>query len=721
MNKFFHIMSLGLLQVLTLVSCSEDKIINVGGSENNESKPVLTDVTVTASIKTSDLISSRANWTGDSFAWNENDHFSLWNRNLGLNHKFSIVPEGNMKSSADFTGKTTVVNGHRFIAVYPYQDTVVFNKIGHFVLDDTIRQASDKPELADKTFMIATGIVADNRMPELSFKPITSLLNFKLKNTCGHDIAMKYLTVKCDDRVFPLELAVDDNGEITDLMNACAHRTVDLESQTVADGAEINVGLNVLPTVYGDKLLMKKNSRISVITTIFTGQENKDIVLMDKIPADKIVEETGIDLSNTAYQFMPGSCYNFNYDVDYHFKVPKEGYLIDEAGQIHIYNMDGLKAWKDELVNASPKAHVILEKEYMGSEVDMSGYEWLPVEMFSGDFNANGVTLKNLTIAHSGMFVKNIGTIRHLTIDSPKFKSDVTKQAGIISSTNNGVIDHCTIKNMEANVVKPVKFGGITGENVQPGKVSACEVTEGMISLKLNDADKGNASLGGLVGENYGGTGIILASHATGLTIDHPSNSYGASNVGGLVGYNNVGKVEACYVLANLKINCSAQTGGLAGVNANGTVLASYSAVSIEGGGTNNTGGLIGYNNGGTTVVTSSYSITNSTMNHANFGLLIGNNAGNVDYSYTVSDTDKMAIKKGKTAIGYEPKVKDNQELVSHLTEMNLAIEQFIPELKWNFKQNEDLQTVNDQPLVLQYGVAVPGHKADNFENGGNI
>lgn len=721
MNKIYHIMSLGLLQVLTLSSCSEEKIINEGGNINGQNEPVLTDATIIASIQTSDIVSSRANWNGESFTWNEGDKISLWNRNLGLNYKFDIVSEKAMTSTATFTGKTVITNGHKLIAVYPYQDTTAFNSIGNFVLSDTIKQSSSKPELSDKTFMIATGCVTDDKISDLEFKPITSLLNFKLKNTSGNEISLKYLTLKCDDKVFPGELSINDNGDITEFYNTRSSMTIDLNNQTLADGAEINAGLNILPTAYDDNTLMNKYSKLTVTANIWTGEATKDVILIDNIPADKFAEETGIDLSNTAYQFMPGSCYNFNFDVDYHFKVPKEGYLIDDEGTIHIYNIEGLKAWRTELVESNPTSNVIFEKEYTGNELDLSGFDWSPIEMFSGEFDGNNIILKNLNINHSGMFIQNIGTIKNLTIDSPKFKSNVEKQAGVMVSKNSGVIENCKINNVMATVVKPVKFGSIAGENSQPGHITNCNVEGGTINLNLNGNDKGNASLGCLIGENYGGTSIIKNSHVKDVTINHPSNSYGASNVGGFVGYNNVGKIEACSAISTLNINCSAQTGGFVGVNANGTVLASYCAVNINGTGSNNTGGLIGYNNGGTTIVASSYSITTSTMNHAKFGLLIGTNDGNVNNAYTVSSSDKAAIKKGNTDLGYEPKVKNNNELLLHLTEMNLAIEELDAELKWNFKKNENPETSNEQPLVLQYGVPVPGHSGDNFEDGGNI
>lgn len=718
MKKLYFWMSIGLMQALAQTSCVEEKIVNENTKPDWTAE--LANYTVNATI--AQPVLARANWQEEKLVWGTEDKFALWNRNTGLNHPFSIVAEGEQFSEvAKFSGEAVIRKGDKLIAIYPYVETSVFNDLGSFSLPDTIVQETTTPDLSSKFYMLASADVTENVIPDLTFSPVTSLINFHLKNTSGNEIKLLYLTLKSDNAVFPATLGLNENGEISNMADLRSNVTVDMQEQPLADGATFNAALNILPTCWGDNALMKKNTELTLTAKVWTGEKEADVKLFENLPLSEMSEEVGLDLAETAYQFVAGMNYDMSLDLDYHFKVPDEGYIMDEAEEIiHIYNLTGLKAWKDELANAKPQFDVILEKEYTGAEIDLSGEEWSPLGLFSGVFEGNGVTLKNVVIKESGLVINNNGTIRNLILESPRFASDVAVSAGFIASVNTGVIENCLINNIgDVTVVKPVDFGALVGQNSQPGTISNSAVKGGTINLNLVDTDKGNANLGVLVGQNYSGTGIIINSHVEDVTINHPTNSAGASNVGGLVGYNNLGKVKACYAISTLNIECSAQSGGLVGTNANGSALASYAVTTINRtGGGNNTGGLIGFNNGVNTVVTSCYAIPTATLNNkTKYGSLIGTNSGNVDYVYVVSNDDAV----GEGSVGYDPKCATNADLEKHLLEMNLAIESVEETLGWNFKINDNAETKAQQPLVLQSGVPVPGFGGDDFEEGGNI
>ena len=102
----------------------------------------------------------------------------------------------------------------------------------------------------------------------------------------------------------------------------------------------------------------------------------------------------------------------------------------------------------------------------------------------------------------------------------------------------------------------------------------------------------GNSNYGGLVGEHFNGTALIINSYVgADVTIKHPSNSSGASCVGGLVGWNNSGKVKGCYSLAKLEVSCSGQehtlfpasSAFLTNVNAGSTPPITSTTTSISG------------------------------------------------------------------------------------------------------------------------------------------
>jgi hypothetical protein len=72
----------------------------------------------------------------------------------------------------------------------------------------------------------------------------------------------------------------------------------------------------------------------------------------------------GLDMDATANQFAAGKHYKMDFEVDYRFRIPDEGYMIDDDGNIHIYNKTGLFGW-NKIADEYRKATVTLEKEYI--------------------------------------------------------------------------------------------------------------------------------------------------------------------------------------------------------------------------------------------------------------------------------------------------------------------------------------------------------------------
>jgi hypothetical protein len=106
----------------------------------------------------------------------------------------------------------------------------------------------------------------------------------------------------------------------------------------------------------------------------------------------------------------------------------------------------------------------------------------------------------------------------------------------------------------------------------------------------------------------------------------------GGTNVGGLVGYNDVGTVTSCYSVGGTTVTEGMKNGGLIGYS-NGTVEYCYSTGEITGGG--ESGGLIGYNDG---TVTRCYSTVKVTGTAGGIGGLIGYCLGTVTSSYATGE-----------------------------------------------------------------------------------
>ena len=158
-------------------------------------------------------------------------------------------------------------------------------------------------------------------------------------------------------------------------------------------------------------------------------------------------------------------------------------------------------------------------------------------------------------------------------------------------------------------------LGGLLGYN--DGMVSASYAT-GSVS-----GGSGAYDVGGLVGYS---DSTILSSYATGSVS-------GTHEIGGLVGYNDASLISASY--ATGRVSGTLHIGGLVGWNS-GTVLASHATGAVSGGsGASDIGGLMGYNNASGTVL-SSYATGAVTGGDgaANIGGLVGDNEGTVSTSH---------------------------------------------------------------------------------------
>ena len=145
--------------------------------------------------------------------------------------------------------------------------------------------------------------------------------------------------------------------------------------------------------------------------------------------------------------------------------------------------------------------------------------------------------------------------------------------------------------------------------------------------------------VGGLVGFNY--LGRITASYASG---NADGGDGGEDRVGGLVGVNR-GTIIASYAAGNADGgDGNDRVGGLVGNNgASGTITASYAIGNADGGDGNSdsVGGLVGNNNGGT--ITASYATGNADGENGasdQVGGLVGYNSGTITASYAIGNAD---------------------------------------------------------------------------------
>jgi filamentous hemagglutinin family protein len=230
---------------------------------------------------------------------------------------------------------------------------------------------------------------------------------------------------------------------------------------------------------------------------------------------------------------------------------------------------------------------------------------------FSGVFDGLGHTISGLTITNSsatgvGLFGVSSGTIRNVGLPGGSVSgTGIGASIGELVGDNKGAISNVfttgTVSGVGTATSGGEWVGGLVGENEASGTISNA-FAKGAVS-----GSSYSASLGGLVGTNYGS---IRNAYATGSV----SGSYGGAtsagdNIGGLVGYN-PGVIQNAYATGNVSWGGGGTSnnnfiGGLIGSDS-GSITDAYATGHVSGGDSSDQlGGLVGYASGGT--ITASY------------------------------------------------------------------------------------------------------------------
>ena len=166
---------------------------------------------------------------------------------------------------------------------------------------------------------------------------------------------------------------------------------------------------------------------------------------------------------------------------------------------IEINSLDDFINFRDQVNKGKLYNNKILR---LTTDLDLSGIDnWTPIgtltwKYFKGTFDGNGHTISNLkTGGHpqgSGLFTKNEGTIKNLTLINVNISGD--KYVGGIAGVNSGgTIENCFVD----GIISGDKYvGGIAGNNYGTVKDSFADVTV-----------SGSKLVGAIVGWSDGTTG----------------------------------------------------------------------------------------------------------------------------------------------------------------------------------------------------------------------
>jgi len=267
---------------------------------------------------------------------------------------------------------------------------------------------------------------------------------------------------------------------------------------------------------------------------------------------------------------------------------------------------------------------------------------------FSGTLNGQNYTISGLTIdapglSSVGLFGISVGGISSVALTGANITGG-SYEAGALAAENDGVVTGSsasgtvsspgsfvgglvgwssdTMSSDSANVAVTLtgfgSAGGLVGENT--GAVSQSSAS-GAVTTTYVNANQGDL-LGGLVGQNDGGTGggTVSTSWASGAVT--------GTNVlaGGLVGDNlNTGaSISDSYALGSVVVGANSYAGGLVGFNEMaGQITRSYSAGYVSGAAGSSVGGLVG-------VDISTNGITNSYFDTESSGAAASDGAGDI-------------------------------------------------------------------------------------------
>lgn len=189
------------------------------------------------------------------------------------------------------------------------------------------------------------------------------------------------------------------------------------------------------------------------------------------------------------------------------------------------------------------------------ADIDMGAYTYTPMETFSGTFDGNGHTIRNLYFGndngpgyedpHVSMALvrTNTGTIKNLTF-AGRDMDILSGHMAPIAIENQGTISNC--KNT-VNVYSSSGVAGIAVHNDTTGVIEFCANTGTIGTLHYAYGFRGKYSLGGISAKN---DGIIRDCYNTGEIATAPLTNGFAGQIAGYT--TNGSTVLRCYALGNI-------------------------------------------------------------------------------------------------------------------------------------------------------------------------
>ncbi len=258
-------------------------------------------------------------------------------------------------------------------------------------------------------------------------------------------------------------------------------------------------------------------------------------------------------------------------------------YDVDNS-TFEIFNAAGLNTFRDNVtvdgnvdVNAKLACDITLDNK-------ADNISWVPIgniaNSYGGTFDGMGHTVSGVYLVDKddfgshGLFgnigrdgiVKNVGVI-NAEIDGGAW-------VGAIVGYNNGIVSQSYAK--DSIITGLTTVGGIVGQNF--GVVTLSYIDNATVTSH-DLSEQSMPAVGGIVGDNQNSisSSYVINSHVVAIS-GITQGRIRQSHVGGILGWNNGGQVEATYVKDTEVESRTYLTslGGVIGFNASGSVIASF-------------------------------------------------------------------------------------------------------------------------------------------------
>ena len=268
----------------------------------------------------------------------------------------------------------------------------------------------------------------------------------------------------------------------------------------------------------------------------------------------------------------------------------------------------------------------------MMNDLDFSGYSNFYINNFSGKFDGNNFTIRNVNIIKSGkagIFNQVNGTLQNVTFENI-IKNSSSTYHGIVGSANRyGKFYNVHIKNMTVVIEDTytnanMYIGSLLGTGTA-ASISYCSASDVTF---ISKSEAVGVTIGGLAGN---GSGIFISNSFVQNIETDVSNSISSNGLGGILGRESsgsLGSIDSCYSTGSITSN-AANVGGIVG-QTHGYVTNSYSTVDVVSE-MSYVGGISGYVRQSTDVVEKSLYLGNvySSSSDIHIHRIVGNYTSN--------------------------------------------------------------------------------------------